>query len=206
MSEQKPSKPVLVPHGSVLLTDLPADIQTIYTGVIRSLANASPRVRHRSGRPFPFFISEASVIEESGNATLVVEVPSKEAAQRLCRQLQNARVCGRRWKAQYAPARQVHASPDPCLVECVLVPEGSRDLAERALAAVPGFLGLSEPPPELVAQGFSGTAVDTQESGESEGKLLASFADEGCALHARAVLSGRLIGTSGIRMFLARRQ
>ncbi|EKF29780.1 hypothetical protein MOQ_006419 [Trypanosoma cruzi marinkellei] len=34
--------------------------------------------------------------------------------------------------------------------------------------------------------------------------VVASFVDEGSALHARAVLSGRLIGTSGVRMFLER--
>ncbi|KEG09461.1 hypothetical protein DQ04_05181020 [Trypanosoma grayi] len=48
------------------------------------------------------------------------------------------------------------------------------------------------------AASSAGAPVD----GDVVGHVVASFVDEGSALHARAVLSGRLIGTSGVRLFL----
>ncbi|RNF24915.1 uncharacterized protein Tco025E_02391 [Trypanosoma conorhini] len=49
---------------------------------------------------------------------------------------------------------------------------------------------------------FAATAA--MEGADVVEDVVASFVDEGSALHARAVLSGRLIGTSGVRLFLER--
>ncbi|RNE98981.1 hypothetical protein TraAM80_08467 [Trypanosoma rangeli] len=49
---------------------------------------------------------------------------------------------------------------------------------------------------------FAATAL--MEKSDMVEFIMASFVDEGSALHARAVLSGRLIGTSGVRLFLER--
>lgn len=53
--------------------------------------------------------------------------------------------------------------------------------------------------------GGAGAAADGVWAGDVVERVVASFVDEGSALHARAVLSGRLIGTSGVRLFLQRR-
>ena len=82
------------------------------------------------------------------------------------------------------------------VMEVSLVPAGTAAMVRKALSSVHGFL-----------------SVDAGVSGAEEGdeqqlatKLKATFADEGGAVHARAVLSGRLLGDHGVRMFLQRKR
>lgn len=165
--------------------DLPSDMEAIYTRLVRRFFSAEQQKQ----------ISQANAIEASDNAILTFEVPNKEIAQLMYRRLQNAKVCGRRWKVQYMPLAATVPGTTACLVDCVLVPAGSRELVERSLGTVPGFLAFAEEDAE--AGGGKEEARD---------HFMVSFVDEGSALHARAVLSGRLIGSSGVRMYLERRR
>ncbi|KAK7194338.1 hypothetical protein NESM_000349100 [Novymonas esmeraldas] len=202
-------------HGSVLLHNLPVHYKNIYSHSIRRFFSPAQR-QHMN--------TEVRLIEEIGNATMCVEVDSKETAQLMFRQLQNRNVYGRRWKVQYVPTAATVCSSEACLVDCFLVPAAPQALAERALAGVPGFLAFIETPDAPLPTAASAAAAspirdadnnsdddnmdggDGVEAGGQRHKLLVSFADEGSALHARAVLSGRLVGTSGVRMFLERRR
>lgn len=174
--------------------------------------------------------SQIEVLEEADNATLLLQVPSQEAAKKLFKRLQNVRCCGRRWKVQYMPLSSVTCSTEPCLMQCTLVPPSPQSVAEEVLRSIPGFLAVAKATPaknggssssdgpshagkngrqpphvseveedvgeEWDGNGASGVVVET---------LLASFCDEGSGLHAKAILSGRLIGSSGVRMFVERR-
>lgn len=188
--------------------------------------------------------SNLEVINNDGeNALLLLEVDSKETAQKMFRRLHNARVCDRRWKVHYMPASALQCSREACLVECVLRPPSTAAMAEEVLQSIPGFLAIAKCIP--AARTGTKRGPRFQEGGqeeplqEEEGKrrkrkrnevmhmeeeepyvaneeedgsatlvksVLASFCDEGSALHARAVLSGRLVGSSGVRMFVKLRR
>ncbi|GET89576.1 hypothetical protein, conserved [Leishmania tarentolae] len=204
-----PKDPVIY-HGSILLRNLPVNYKKVYNHTVRRFFSSAQQ-QH---------IKDVRMIEEVGNATLCVEVDSKATAERFFRQLQNRRVYGRRWKVQYVPTSAMECSSEACLVDCFLVPPASKNLAERALSGIPGFLSFIDTPDEQLS-GTTTAAVsealsiqDADNDDDSDGgegdpyrgqrrhRLLVSFADEGSALHARAVLSGRLVGASGVRMFL----
>ncbi|CCW65087.1 unnamed protein product [Phytomonas sp. EM1] len=229
LASSGPKTSAIITHGSVLFTDLPTDMASIYTRIIRRFFPAAEQQK----------ISDATILEEADNATLTVEVPDKATAQMLHKRLQNAKVCGRRWKVQYVPLSQTRTKSEACVVECILVPPAPRAVAERALSNMKGFLDFVEPPKRLegvrgsaekVSQtdarkprgrGLKGEHVEDEEGEEggpmtgAEGESFsaadsprsvwwATFADEGSALHARSVLSGRLVGSSGTRLFLER--
>ncbi|CAJ1028416.1 hypothetical protein Q4I30_004863 [Leishmania utingensis] len=203
-------------HGSILLSNLPVNYKKVYNHTVRRFFTPA---QHQH-------MQDVRLVEEIGNATLCVEVDSRATAKLFFRQLQNRRVYGRRWKVQYVPTSATECSSEACLVDCFLVPPASKNLAERALSGIPGFLSFIDTldeslPATAVAAASEASPIqdagndsdaDGSEDGEADPyqgqlchRLLASFADEGSALHARAVLSGRLVGTSGVRMFLERR-
>ncbi|KPA74157.1 hypothetical protein ABB37_09425 [Leptomonas pyrrhocoris] len=199
-------------HGSVLLHNLPTNFNKVYNHTVRRLL---PPAQHKN------IAKNVNLVEEIGNATMCVEVANKATAHLLYRQLQNRKVYGRRWKVQYVPVSALECSPEACLVDCFLVPAASQMLAERALSGIPGFLSFIDTPDELLPAGGGAAPSPIRDAdndseaeegdaknfyeGQTRHKLLVSFADEGSALHARAVLSGRLVGTTGVRMFLERR-
>ncbi|TPP52084.1 hypothetical protein CGC20_5505 [Leishmania donovani] len=168
-------KDPVIYHGSVILNNLPVNYKKVYNHTVRRFFSSAQQ-QH---------IKDVRLIEEIGNATLCVEVDSKATAQLFFRQLQNRKVYGRRWKVQYVPTSATECSHEACLVDCFLVPPASKNLAEHADNDSDADGGEWDP-----------------YQGQQHHRLLVSFADEGSALHARAVLSGRLVGTSGVRMFL----
>ncbi|KPI84870.1 hypothetical protein ABL78_6075 [Leptomonas seymouri] len=204
-----PRRSPVIYHGSVLLHNLPVNFHKVYNHTVRRFL---PPAQHK------LLAKDVNLVEEIGNATMCVEVSNKATAQLLYRQLQNRRVYGRRWKVQYVPVSALECSSEACLVDCFLVPAASQVLAERALSGIPGFLSFVDTPDEPLPVGAAPSPIhdadddsDAEEDeknfyeGQVRHKLLVSFADEGSALHARAVLSGRLVGTTGVRMFLERR-
>lgn len=191
--------------------------------------------------PQSSLFSNVEVINnDAESAILLLQVPSREAAQKMFRRLHNARVCDRRWKVQYMPASLLKCSTEPCLVECTLVPPATVSLAEEVLKSIPGYLAIAKyTPVTTIKGGKRGRAEDEVPEEEQEEKkkkrkrredgshadeevhvskgetgdnelddilvesVLATFCDEGSALHARAVLSGRMVGdSSGARMFV----
>ncbi|KAG5476513.1 hypothetical protein LSCM1_04226 [Leishmania martiniquensis] len=209
MSALTSLKDPVIYHGSVLLTNLPVNFKKVYSHTVCRFFSSAQQ-KH---------ITDVRLIEEVGNATLCVEVDSKATAQLFFRQLQNRKVYGRRWKVQYVPTAATECCSEACLVDCFLIPPAPKHMAERALSGIPGFLSFIDTPDEPLPAGVldASPIQDVDSDSEAEGnengepgrhqgqqryRLLASFADEGSALHARAVLSGRLVGTSGVRMFL----
>ncbi|KAH9577770.1 hypothetical protein LSM04_003293 [Trypanosoma melophagium] len=215
--EQEEDAEVL--HGSFVVADLPTNMAAIYTRTVRHLLPP----HHQK------CISEAEIMEETDGATLTFEVANKEVAAAMFKRLQNMKLYGRRWKVQYHPIHTVQCAKEACLVDARLVPAAPRALALRALSGVQGFLTLAD-----VMGETRNTNINTDEvadnntenhsddmngagntfptrvpmSGGSDvdvvERVVASFVDEGSALHARALLSGRMIGNSGVRMFLER--
>lgn len=210
LSAETPAKSPIIYHGSVLLHNLPINFKKVYNHTVRRLVPASHHQR---------LAKDVQLIEEVGNATMCVEVTGKETAQLLYRQLQNRNVYGRRWKVNYVPSSTLECSAEACLVDCLLIPAASQMLAEEALSGIPGFLSFIDTPDEPLPVHAAASPIQDadNDSGAEDGgegqlrvgqlrhRLLVSFADEGSALHARAVLSGRLVGTTGVRMFLERR-
>ncbi|KAG5476239.1 hypothetical protein LSCM4_05219 [Leishmania orientalis] len=212
LTPKSPKDPVIY-HGSVLLTNLPVNYKKVYNHTVRRFFSLAQQQHMKDVR----------LIEEVGNATLCVEVDSKATAQLFFSQLQNRKVYGRRWKVQYVPTSATECRSEACLVDCFMVPPASKSMAERALSGIPGFLSFIDTPdeplpgaslePSPIRDACNDSDADSDVNGESDTdqgqqryRLLASFADEGSALHARAVLSGRLVGTSGVRIFLERRR
>lgn len=234
-------------RGSVLLSNLPADLPAIYRGIMQrffppntfsrgeaadnkksepSGRTSSPKSERRSVKRGPdasaaYPFGSLQVIEEADNATLLVKVASREDAQKLYKRLQNVQCCGRRWKVHYAAASAVTSRPEPCLTECLLVPPAPLHVVEGALNTIPGYLTIAQAfytspataessrpkkrPREEEGEGESGKGAEAAKEGVVE-RVFASFCDEGSALHARAVLSGRQVGSSGVRLFVQRCQ
>lgn len=204
------AKPVMVPRGSVLITNLPANTKDVYGGIIQcffnqpsaqrshnhnhnSTSNSQPPSKEKT--PAPLW-TKMEAIDETDNATLLLEVPNQQAAKRLFGRLQNVKCCGRKWKVRFLPISQAQCRAEPCLARCVLEPPAPPHIAEEALRSIPGYLATTK---------AAESAGDTNSEEASEAltqSVFASFCDEGSALHARAVLSGRLIGSSGVRMFV----
>ncbi|ORC92840.1 uncharacterized protein TM35_000021660 [Trypanosoma theileri] len=205
-------------HGSFVVADLPTSMASIYTRTVRHLLPP----HHQK------CISEAEIMEETDGATLTFEVTNKEVAAAMFKRLQNMKLYGRRWKVQYHPLRAVQCAKEACLVDAQLVPAAPRALALRALSSVHGFLTLADDAMgETMTAGTPLEEMDNHTDKHSDDlndehngfhasghagisdvdvvdRVVASFVDEGSALHARALLSGRMIGNSGVRMFLER--
>nr|CCC92666.1 conserved hypothetical protein [Trypanosoma congolense IL3000] len=207
-------------HGSFIATNLPTRMDVIYTQMVRSMMPQCSRL-----------ISEATIMEETDGATLTFEVKNEETADFMRKRLHNATVCGRQWKVEVFPIKEVQCTKEACLVDVKLVPAASRSLVLWALNGAKGFLSLVDPGDVAQANPTSGgsmmgkgseiaecnsdssfmtdSPLETRGSTiggnvDVEAYMIASFVDEGSAQNARAMLSGRLIGTSGVRMFLER--
>lgn len=161
----------------VIVSNLPSDLRAIYGKTVQHLA---PHVDVR----YPI------VDRSSGDsAILVFTVASEAAAHALHKRLHNMSVYGRTWKADIHRAKDVDCDPSPSVVDVRLSAPLPDHTVETVLSSLPGFLA--------VTRNEHGQA--TQEATS----YVATFADEGSALHARAVLSGRK--QEGAHMFLARR-
>ena len=119
------------------------------------------------------------VSQGSDTAVIMFEVASKDAAQAAHRYLHNRQVFGRRIKVEYHPIEEVTCSDAPCLADVRVSQPLAAHSIEHFLAALPGYLALTD------AEGGS------QLNATPQSHFIATFADEGSALHARAVLSGR---------------
>lgn len=197
-SPKPQAEALLAAHSSFVVGDLPADMKAIYSRTVKQLL---PAIQKKI--PVP------DIIEEADGATLVFEVDSKEIAEQMFRRLQNTTVFGSKWKLEYHPLSAVTCANEASLVDIVLNPPASKYDVAKALAGVQGFLAVDEPL-GLTSTGETGIAAG-QKSVAADGeavvtKLVATFADEGGAVHARAVLSGRRVGPQGSRMFLSLRR
>lgn len=149
------------------------------------------------------------VIEEVGGATLALTVPSKAFAKRLFSRLQNANVYGRRWKVEFVPKSATVAANLPSVVDIRLSAPLTLGHVHHVLAALPGFLTVFE---ELDSETIIGAKAPTSTAADVESdelaaptftNFVATFADEGSALHVRAVVSGRQY--EGAHFFVTRR-
>ena len=166
---EEATETVVIPH-------LPFDIARVYQGTVQRMV---PKVPMRK---------LVRVAQDADNATLLIEVGSKEEAQVVYKRLQNAAVYGRRWKAEYHPLGAVMPKATPVVVDVRLSSPMVDSDVETVFTTLPGFLAITR-------------AKDTPQ--EAVDHYCVSFADEGSALHARALLSGRV--QDGAHMFLFRR-
>eukprot|EP00388_Colpodella_angusta_P024136 GDKJ01062892.1.p1 GENE.GDKJ01062892.1~~GDKJ01062892.1.p1 ORF type:complete len:287 (-),score=29.96 GDKJ01062892.1:54-881(-) len=219
------------PTQRLLVSDLPGDLRAIYGRTIKNIvpsvklitpAAKEEKVDKSEGKDA---YTGIGVTQEVDGAMLVLAVATKAEAEQLFSRLQNAKVFGRRLKCEYHPlsstvtnfdaatftktltatasAKQQTQSPasamlatnytqKPTLLSVFTSNKTPSITVHRQLNSMKGFLGL-EP------------VMDKNNTAEESFKnFVATFADEGSALHARALLSGRSIavtesnGSSGI--------
>ena len=164
-----------------------------------------------------------AVNQEVDGATLVVTVRNKHDAQLYFNRLQNCKVFGRRLKVEYHPLSATECSPEPVVMVVQTSERCPVSVLRQHLSNVDGFLSVelvgsgatkkleSNPTAAVAAEGDdSNTEAVVPANGAisltpTSKRFIATFADEGSALHARALLSGKAIGTLGnIRALSAR--
>ncbi|CUG39141.1 Hypothetical protein, putative [Bodo saltans] len=204
-------QPQQVLHSSVVVTELPADMKLIYHRTVRQML---PAVVQKS-------IPVPEIIEEADGATMIFEVDSKHIAEAMQKRLNRTTVYGNRWHVDILPVEALIPNQEANVVDVTLNPPGLACDVRQALQSVQGFLAVDH----ATARPQSGDDNEEDEANEAEEakkatphsagrggaeapvkRLVAVFAEEGAAIHARAVLSGRLVGTQGSRMFLRLRR
>jgi hypothetical protein len=142
----------------------------------KTVAAFAPAFRHL---PSPV------VLRSPDNAVLMFRVNNRRDAKQLWKRLEKCVVYGRKWRATYAPLSSVTPTTSPTPVNVLMSsPPLELHQVEAVLGTLPGVLAVSP--------------------GDSANEFLATFADEGSALHARAVLSGRR--QEGCHLFLSIRR
>jgi hypothetical protein len=233
--QKKENRQQAVATSRLLITDIPADLQHIYGRTLKSLipavrpvipapsalstsSSTTAKLGEKRGRDEATpQVKNASiekciaVNQEVDGATLVVTVRNKHDAQQYFNRLQNCKVFGRKLKVEYHPLSSTECSAEPIVMVVQTSERCPVSIVRQHLSNIDGFLSV-----ELIGSGatkkIEGVAVD----GDTEAatsisltptskRFIATFADEGAALHARALLSGRVIGTLGnIRALAAR--
>ena len=171
------------PYRTLVLTDVCADLRNIYARTLKTLL---PNLQKQI--PLP------TVVEEADGAIVMMEVDSRAVAEQIFRRTQNAHVFGRRLKTEFHDSDVLRCANVPVLVDVRLSAPTTCAAVSKLLSTIQGFLAVAS------ADGFR--------TGEDEAlsrNMIATFADEGSSLHARAVLSGRTLGGSTTHMFLSRR-
>ena len=222
--QKKENRQQAVATSRLLITDIPADLQHIYGRTLKSLVPAvrpvvpvptnlvtssSAKLGEKRGRDEPPQMKNASiekcisVNQEVDGATLVVTVRNKHDAQQYFNRLQNCKVFGRKLKVEYHPISSTECSVEPIVMVVQTSERCPVSIIRQHLSNIDGFLSV-----ELVGSGATKKIEGAVVEGETEPassisltatskRFIATFADEGAALHARALLSGRVIGTLG---------
>lgn len=217
--------PTSVLHSSVVISELPADMKLVYHRTVRQMFPAAVQ----KSIPVP------EMIDEVDGATMIFEVDSKPIAEAMQRRLNRLHVYGQRWAVDILPLDALIPASDASVVDVTLNPPGLACDVRQALQSVQGFLAVEQASGAASAEKTDDAqAAEEEETHDDEthrssrsGKgvkseknrvcatssdeavvkrLVAVFAEEGSAIHARAVLSGRLVGTQGSRMFLRLRR
>jgi hypothetical protein len=197
-------------HSSVVVTELPADMKLIYHRTVRQML---PAVVQKS-------IPVPEMIEEADGATIIFEVESKHVAEAMKKRLNRTTVYGNRWHVDILPVDALIPNQEANVVDVTLNPPGLACDVRQALQSVQGFLAVDHATARPQSADDNEDAAedadeseDTKKTARASGgaeapvkRLVAVFAEEGAAIHARAVLSGRLVGTQGSRMFLRLRR
>jgi hypothetical protein len=196
-------------HSSVVVSELPADMKLIYHRTVRQMLPAAVQ----KSIPVP------EIIEEADGATMIFEVESKHVAEAMQKRLNRTTVYGNRWHVDILPVDALIPNQEANVVDVTLNPPGLACDVRQALQSVQGFLAVDHATARPQSGDDNEDAEDADESEDTKKtarasggaeapvkRLVAVFAEEGAAIHARAVLSGRLVGTQGSRMFLRLRR
>ena len=125
------------------------------------------------------------VLRSPENAVLMFRVNGRREAKQMWKRLEKCVVYGRKWRPVFAPAAAVTPSGVPTAVDVTMsAPPLLPHQVEAVLGTMPGLLAVT--------------------AGDGPQECVATFADEGSALHARAVLSGRR--QQGCHLFLTIRR
>jgi hypothetical protein len=181
--KQQKIEAAAAPYRTLVLTDLCGDLRPVYSRMLRKMM---PNIQKQIPNP--------TILEESDGAIVTLEVESRAVADQIFRRMQNANVFGRRLKVEFHDADVLRCSPAPVLVDIRLSAPTTCAAVSKLLSTVQGFLAVA-----------SSDGLRTGDDDATSRTMIATFADEGSALHARAVLSGRILGASGTHMFLSRR-
>lgn len=150
-------------RSSVVVSNLPVDIPKVYAATFQTLFASGPPL----ARP--------KLINTTTGGLLMFETSTKGQAKALWQRLHGKTIFCRKLTARFGPKREVaECQPTPTVADIFLSKELSSPEVEQLLHAVPGLL-----------------AVCTTDGRTSGTNFVATFADEGSALHARAVISGR---------------
>lgn len=157
------------------------------------------------------------MIDEADGATMIFEVESKHVAVEMQKRLNRTTVHGKRWHVDILPLDALVPNQEASVVDVTLNPPGLAGDVRQALQSVQGFLAVDSAvarPQDDEEENLEDEEVDVKKAAPAARggaevptkRLVAVFAEEGAAIHARAVLSGRLVGTQGSRMFLRLRR
>lgn len=194
-------------HSSVVVTELPADMKLVYHRTVRQMLPAAVQ----KSIPVP------EMIDEADGATMIFEVESKHVAVEMQKRLNRTTVHGKRWHVDILPLDALVPNQEASVVDVTLNPPGLAGDVRQALQSVQGFLAVDSAvarPQDDEEENLEDEEVDVKKAAPAARggaevptkRLVAVFAEEGAAIHARAVLSGRLVGTQGSRMFLRLRR
>lgn len=214
------------PTQRILISDLPGDLRAIYGRTIKNLVPSAKLITPTSkdektdkseGKDA---FTGIGVTQEVDGAMLVLTVATKAEAEQLFGRLQNAKVFGRRLKCEYHPLSATVSNFDAATFsKSVSVAPTKGQSAQPAQSAASKMLSMnfnqkptllsvytSGKTPSIIVhrqlnsmKGFLGLEPVVDKNNSSEElfqNFIATFADEGSALHARALLSGRPVAVT----------
>ncbi|EPY32895.1 hypothetical protein AGDE_08457 [Angomonas deanei] len=161
-------------------------------------------------------MSALHIMEEVDNLIISFSVKGKKRAQKFQKMLHHNKICGKKWNVQYVPLSDTICNQNnknennhnnnnlkAVLAEVTLCPPSSLQVAHDTLSLIKGFLTLI---PNSENENNNTISENFENNNIKVSKVFASFADEGSALHARALLSGKVVAGSGTRIFIERRR
>jgi hypothetical protein len=202
----------------LLFTGLPTNLRQIYQTTLQRIAPPGVKV------PEPVLLNDGS----SDTVMLQLQVGSAQEAKALAKRLHHTTVFGAYLDAAAVPLSSLRLNRRACCVEVLVTPapnvaalgpdvedleaDGAGDAYEGAAApagrtafgydAIDTVTSFLQPAPGLLSVTPAPLPEDAAEGAAAVWRFNAFFADEGCALHARAVLSGR--AHQGYHYFLRR--
>ena len=181
------------------MSHLPNDLPRIYAALLqKTFHRSNTNKKHDSDK---IHIPRPRAINQPHSAMLMFEMPNKAAAIALHSHLNQKFMFGHRLTAKYGPKRQLgECSPVPTVADVTVSERIALGDVQQLLAALPGMLGIMPREQEMyeaaLVAGRSTSHIKASkfqlEPAAFVGQhFVVTFADEGSALHARAVLSGR---------------
>lgn len=207
------SVPPAAPTAKLLVHDLHFNVEEIYRDTLQRLcgpqvvisattSSAAAAAADKKKRSTSGDSSNAAhfFVDDNESATMLIRFPDKASAKRLAHRLHHAQLYGTQVEAFAVPTASLQPTYNPCGVKIteIWVPVAAAGAARQPGGDAPSSSSLKFSLHELqqylsANPGFLGVTDVTSSSKKSGGKrvFIATYADSGAALQARALMSGR---------------